>query len=143
MLILGVNATAQEIRIQGSATFSLDKMDISPGDDFDVSMESTERIDIDIKKLDKDAYWSIMVQKNDINWDNQVKIYVRRTNSGNGNGSVWSGWNYTRIGNFNTTFCTGYKKLNNIRIQYKIEGLDVTLESGTYYTDIVYTLFEN
>lgn len=143
LLTLSVWASAQEIRIQGSADFSFTNSELEAGDDFSLSAESTEKINLDIKKLSKDAYWTVQVQKNDINWDNQVKIYVRRTSNGNGKGNVWGGWNFIQINNLNSTFITGYEKLNNIDIQYKLEGIDVTLEAGTYYADIVYTLYEN
>ncbi|MBI1305013.1 MAG: hypothetical protein GC181_00195 [Bacteroidetes bacterium] len=138
-----LESRAQEIRIQGSVSFSFDQIRIEPGGDFDLEAESTDKVNLDIKKLTKNAYWTVMVSKNDVNWDSQVKIYVRRTSSGDGKGFANGGWNYILINNLNSTFLTGYEKLNNIDLQYKVEGMDVSMEAGTYYTDIVYTLFED
>lgn len=111
----------------------------------DYSLETESKQDgvrMDIKKLKKQAYWSVTVYKSDINWNNQVKIYVRRTNSGSGNGSTWGGSNYTQIRNMPQTIMQGYGQLNNIYLQYKLHGISVELPANTYYTDIVYTLYE-
>jgi len=140
-------ALAQEIRLQGSPSFSFANTDIQPGEGFPSQSETTNNINIDIKKLSKNAYWSVSVNKNDTRWNNQVKVFVRRTSSGtsngNGSGSVYGGLNYIQINNLSSTFITGNKKMSNIDIQYKITGVDVTLPADDYYTDIVYTLYEN
>ncbi len=139
------DALAQEIKIQGSPSFSFANTDIQPGEGFPTLSETSNNINIDIKKLSKNAYWTVSVNKNDINWNNQVKIFVRRTSggSGHGSGSVYGGLNYIQINNLSSTFITGDKKVNDIDIQYKITGVDVTLPADDYYTDIVYTLYEN
>lgn len=139
---ISIDSFAQQIQIQGSATFTLKNIDIDPGEDLNYALESTNSINLDIKKLSKNAYWTVMINKSDLTWDNQVKIYVRRTSGGNGKGSVWGGLSYTVINDLPSTFFTGYNQIGNIDIQYKIEGIDVTMEARDYYTDIVYTLYE-
>ena len=148
LLIIGlllINSTAwcQEIRLRGSGKFSYRNADIQAGDDFASEAETSNNIYLEIKKAGQRDYWSVLVSKNDINWDNKVKIFVRRTSSGNGNGSVYGGLNYSQINNLSSNFLTGNGKLDDIDIQYKITGVDVTLPAQRYYTDIVYTLYEN
>lgn len=143
LLLAPFASIAQQIVVQGAANFTYNDADIDPGEDLSSDMESADKINLDVKKLQKNAYWSITVSKNDINWNNSIKIYVRRTTDGNGAGSVWGGQNYIQINNVPSNFLNGYEKLNNIYLQYKISGVDVTLPADSYYTDIVYTLYEN
>ncbi|MFT5724531.1 MAG: hypothetical protein ACI9JN_001650 [Bacteroidia bacterium] len=134
---------AQQIRIRGDVEFAFTYANIQAGDNYTVKSESKQDgVKLDIKKLKRQAYWRVTVCKTDINWNNKVEIYVRRTNSGNGNGSVWGCTNYTRIRNIPQTVMQGYGALNNIYLQYKLNGISIDLPANTYYTDIVYTLYE-
>jgi len=143
VLICNTFANGQEIRIRGDVDFSFTYTNIKAGEDYSLETESKQDgVRMDIKKLKRQAYWRVTVNKSDINWDNQVKVYVPRTSSGNGNGSVWGGTNYTLINNMPQTFMQGQGLLNNIYLQYKLSGISVELPANTYYTDIVYTLYE-
>jgi hypothetical protein len=134
---------AQQIRIKGDVEFSFNYSNIKAGEDYSLETESKrDGVSLSINKLKRQAYWRVTVCKTDINWNNKVKIYVRRTNSGSGNGSVWGCTNYTRIRNMPQTVMQGYGGLNNIYLQYKLNGVSVDLPSNTYYTDIIYTLYE-
>jgi len=141
--LMGLSLFAQEIRIRGSVDFSFSATNIQPGEDYSLETQSKQDgVRLDIKKISRQAYWRVTVNKSDINWDNQVKIYVRRTNSGSGNGSVWGCTNYTQIQNMPQTAMQGQGALNNIYLQYKLTGISVSLPANTYYTDIIYTLYE-
>lgn len=134
--------SAQQIRIRGSIDFT-PGYNIKAGEDYETEIESGSRsVRMDVKKLKKQQYWSVTVNKSDINWDNSILIYVRRTTNGNGNGSTWGGTNYTQVRNIPQTLFQGRGLLNNIYLQYKLSGISVELPASTYYTDIVYTLYE-
>lgn len=136
-------AYAQEVRIRGDVDFSFSYTNIKAGEDYSLETETKhDGVRMDIKKLKRQTYWRVTVNKSDINWDNQVKVYVRRTNDGSGNGTTWGGTNYTQITNMPQTFLQGQGLLNNIYLQYKLSGISVELPANTYYTDIVYTLYE-
>ncbi len=138
-----MGSSAQEVRVRGSVDFSFSYSNIKAGEDYSLETESKhDGVRLDVKKLKKSSYWRIAVSKNDINWDRQVQIYVRRTTNGNGNGYVWGGQNYSEVRNMPATFMQGYGILNNIYLQYKLVGISMELPADTYYTDIVYTIYE-
>ena len=113
------------------------------GENYQVETASRkDGVVMDIKKLDRQSHWKITVYKNDINWDNRVGIYVRRTSTGNGSGATWGGTNYVEIRSMPQNFLQGSGSLTNINLQYKLMGLSIEIPSNTYYTDIVYTLYE-
>ena len=138
---------AQDIRVQGKVEFNFSKhCSIRAGEDYRSYLTSDDdAVNIDIKKLKKNSYWTVAVSKRDIDWDNRVKIYVCRSSSGNANGKkrVWGGTYFQRVRNLPCYFFSGYEKVNNIDIQYQLRGLSSSIESKTYYTEIVYTLYED
>ena len=151
-LILMVFATlgfAQDIVVQGSVSFDFEKhCKIRAGEEYQSYITSDDdAVNIDIKKLKKNSYWSIAVSKRDVDWDNRVKIFVCRSSDGNANYNnkrwVAGGTNFQRINNIPSYFFRGYEKVNNIDLQYQLRGLSANLESKTYYTNIVYTLYED
>ena len=134
---------SQEVRIKGTVEFSFSQSNIKAGENYQVETASRkDGVVMDIKKLDRQSHWKITVYKNDINWDNRVGIYVRRTSTGNGSGATWGGTNYVEIRSMPQNFLQGSGSLTNINLQYKLMGLSIEIPSNTYYTDIVYTLYE-
>lgn len=143
LFLCSLTVFGQQIRISGDVEFAFNYASIKAGEDYSLETESKQDVaKLDIKKLKKQAYWRVTVCKNDINWDNQVKVYVRRTNSGSGNGTVWGCTNYTQIRNMPITVLQGQGALSNIYLQYKLDGISLAVPANTYYTDIVYTLYE-
>lgn len=142
-IFLGLFSYGQEVRIKGSIQFKKISTSIRAGEDFSSELISDDNdVRLSVKKLKKRQYWSISVNKSDITWNSSLNIYVRRVNNGSGNGSVWGGTNYVSIQNMPQQFFQGHGLLNNIYVQYKVSGLSVTVPADTYYTDIVYTLYE-
>ncbi len=143
LVIVSQLGLSQEIRIKGEVEFSFNYSNIKAGEDYELETSSQrDGATLSIKKLKKNSYWSVTVYKSDINWNRSVKVYVRRTNNGSGSGSTWGGSNYRQIRNIPLTFLQGSGTLSNIYLQYKLSGISVNLPSNTYYTDIVYTLYE-
>jgi hypothetical protein len=143
------SAYAQDIVVQGSVSFDFEKhCNIRAGEEYKSYITSDDdAVNIDIKKLKKNSYWTIAVSKRDVDWDNRVKIFVCRSSNGNANYNnkrwVAGGTNFQRIQNIPSYFFRGYEKVSNIDIQYQLRGLSANLESKTYYTNIVYTLYED
>lgn len=140
-------AFAQDIVVQGKVEFNFSKhCSIRAGEDYSTYLTSdADAVNIDIKKLQKNRYWTVAVSKRDIDWDNQVKIFVCRSSNGNANGKrrVWGGTNFQRVHNLPCYFFGGFEKVSNIDIQYQLRGLSTSIESKDYYTNIVYTLYED
>ena len=143
MLLGAFQASAQEIRIRGDVEFTYKYSKIKAGQNYSLETEGKQDgVTMDIRKLKRNSYWAVTVYKSDINWDNSVKIFARRTNRGSGNGYTWGFTNYTRIRNMPQTVMQGYGMLNNIYLQYKLRGISIDLPADTYNTDIIYTLYE-
>ncbi|GGM95293.1 hypothetical protein GCM10010967_30890 [Dyadobacter beijingensis] len=78
------------------------------------------------------------------NWDSALKLSVQRTGNGTGIAILSGGTTYIQLTSTPQTFFTGLLNLtahrDNIPIQYKIEGLSVTLPVKTYTTTVTYTI---
>ncbi|MBO6517867.1 MAG: hypothetical protein JJ975_15080 [Bacteroidia bacterium] len=136
-------AFGQQVTIKGEVEFSFQYANIKAGEDYSLETESKQDgVSMSIRKLKRNSYWAVTVYKSDINWNNKVKIYVRRTNGGSGNGYTWGCTNYTRVRNMPQSIMWGAGGLNNIYLQYRLSGISMDLPANTYYTDIVYTLYE-
>jgi len=89
--------------------------------------------------------WSISAHLSTTsNWDSSLKLYVQRTGNGTGIAILSGGTTYIQLTSTPQVFFTGLLNLtasrDNIPIQYKIEGLSVTLPVKTYTTTVTYTV---
>ena len=89
--------------------------------------------------------WDINISKNDIDWHNDLKIYVKKTGNGESefNTNTLGGVVYQRIENYDQYFFEGTGWIENIPLQYKITGMSVTIPAKTYTTEIIITLLDN
>lgn len=78
------------------------------------------------------------------NWDSALKLFVQRTGNGTGLAILSGGTTYMQLTSSPQQFFSGALNLggnrDNIPIQYKIEGLSVTLPVKTYTATITYTI---
>lgn len=96
------------------------------------------------------AYWSnwrVDVRKSDFLWDSRLKLEVRRSGTGNGQGlffapSIAGGTNYITLSNGNSQFFSGNGVFTNIPIQYRLSGFSVLIPVQNYSTEVVYTLID-
>lgn len=89
--------------------------------------------------------WDINISKNDIDWHNDLKIYVKKTGNGESefNTTTLGGGVYQKIENYDQYFFEGTGWIENIPLQYKITGISVTVPAKTYTTEIIITLSDN
>ena len=94
--------------------------------------------------------WRIDVSKVDIDWNNTLRIYARRTGDGLGYpfwfwyifGAISGGTNFQQITDVDQAFFNGTDSDLDIPIQYSVRGASLTLPAKTYSTTIVYTVTE-
>ncbi|QRQ99867.1 hypothetical protein [Dyadobacter sandarakinus] len=89
--------------------------------------------------------WTISVQQTaTATWDPSLKLFVRRTGDGTGGAIINGGTTYIQVSSTTQSFFGGLLGLSfardNVPVQYKIEGLSVTLPVKTYSTTILYTV---
>lgn len=109
------------------------------------------RIDITNKKWNERIgyQWSVDVRKSDFFWDDRIKIFARRTRDGqpylyaslphNING----GEVFQEVTDFDQYFFQGLRGFNDIRVQYKLEGVSVLIPAERYNTVIIYTITDS
>ncbi len=130
---------AQSISVTGQWNYTIPTIDITEaGEDFiGTYTSSINQVYLDIIFNNR---WAVSVQKNDIDWDNRLRIFVHRTGNGSGIGRINGGQNYRRINNQDFRFITGRNNRNSIPIQYQMRNVSVTLPAYNYVTEILYTL---
>ena len=84
--------------------------------------------------------WSISVQKNNIDWNNKIRIFIHRTGNGFGTGQLRGGKNYKRIKNKDIKFITGNGTRYSIPLQFQIRKVSATIPAHNYVVEIVYTI---
>lgn len=131
--------SAQSISVIGQWNYTIPTIDITDaGEDFTGTYTSSvNQVYLDIIYSNK---WSISVQKNDIDWDDELKIFMHRTGNGYGTGWINGGQNYKIIKNNNFKFITGRDNRNSIPIQYQMRMVSVTIPAHNYVVEIMYTL---
>lgn len=89
--------------------------------------------------------YAITVSRQDINWHGSLDFYARRTGNGTGGNSstISGGTNYLLLSTFDQVLFTGYQRRFDVPIQYRIEGISLTIPSGNYSTNIIYTITDN
>ena len=132
-------ACAQSIIVTGQWNYTIPLTDITEaGEDFTGTYTSNvNQVYLDIIY---DNNWSVSVRKNNIDWDNKIKIWMHRTGNGFGTGKIKGGKRYKRIRNKDIKFITGEKNRNNIPIQYQMRMVSVTIPAHNYVVEIMYTL---
>jgi hypothetical protein len=99
------------------------------------------------QNLDNVIYnsWQIHVSKNNLDWDETLELYIRRTGEGKSdyNTKPLNGDYYQKIESYNNFFFAGQGWISSIPIQLKLSGFSVTLPAKAYATDIIFTLIDN
>ena len=133
---------AQSISVTGQWNYTIPTTDITEaGEDFTgIYTSSVNQVYIDIYYA---WGWAVLVQKNNIDWDDDIQIFVHRTGNGRGSAEIVGGIVYTQINNASITLYTGSKTRLNVPLQYQIRNVSVTIPAHNYIAEIVYTLSAN
>jgi len=142
ILLLVSYLSAQSIRVTGEWNYTIPSNDImEAGEDFSGNYESNlNQVYLDIEY---NRSWRVSVDKNNIDWNNNIRLFTKRTGDGIGSRRVQGGKNYKRIRNQPKYFFRGERNRFYIPLQYKIERVSVILPANTYVVEIVYTLEAN
>jgi len=136
-------SNAQYINVSGEWNYTIPSNDISEaGEDFSGTYTSnSNQAFIDIWYW---RNWKVTVQRNDIDWNNNLDLYIRRTGSGWGTAKkLKGGTNFILIKDRKTNFIRGKGYYFNIPLQYEIRNISVTIPAHTYIVEILYTLQAN
>ena len=102
---------------------------------------------MDIAGISPSTGWKITVSKEDINWPSSFIPSAQRTSIGAACGTC-SGVNigtsvtgYIQITDLEQDFIFGEGTVNNIDLQYRIDGISLAVDADTYQTRVVFTLY--
>jgi len=86
--------------------------------------------------------WRVDVRKNNVTWDNRMKVYVLRTSDGSGNGSISGGESYIEVLDTNTQFFSGSGNRKNINIQYRLAEVSLAVAPNNYISNLTFTIVD-
>ena len=132
----------QSISITGQWNYTIPATDITEaGEDFTgIYTSSVNQVYLDVEHNQK---WAVSVQKNNIDWDDNIHILIHRTGKGYGIGNIKGGQNYIDIPNNETGFVTGNKEHYSVPLQIQIQNVSVTIPAHNYIAEIVFTLTDD
>jgi len=84
--------------------------------------------------------WRVDVRRDAGDWPKGMKLEVRRTGDGMGEGSVVGRQGFVEVGTTYRTLCSGRGDRTNIPLQVRISGCPLDLDVGTHVTSITYTV---
>jgi len=89
-----------------------------------------------------DAIWRVDVRRDSSEWPAGMKLEVRRTGDGIGEGAITGRRGFTEVGRTYRTLCSGTGDRMNIPLQIRISGYPLDLDVGTHVTGIIYTVMQ-
>lgn len=142
---------ALEFKVSGSWNYSVSASEIiEAGTDFIGTYPSNDnQIDIDLRIKPNswnnriEYTWTVDISKIDTEWHPDIEIYARVTNEGKGfgiNPYMYGGEVYQEITDVSQLFFYGSAGRRNIKVQYELREISVTLPAKSYSTTIVYTI---
>jgi hypothetical protein len=137
---------AIDISASGGWTETIDVADLVSGagsDLIDTYQSITNATTANISNcVDDSDNWGINVRRVDGTWDGDLKLYVKRTSDGEGNGSISEGLFYIEITTTDTQLFTGAGNRNNVDLQYELTGMSISASPDNYSTTVVFTVVD-
>ena len=156
-LFSGLSVSAQRVGVEvfGGTSFDMSNLVINDaGSDFSsaIAMESTVYLGISSASQWDNwggtrRSWRINVRREDINWNNDLKLEIARA----GDGSWWyfyfygsiiyDGISYQTVANNSTYFFRGRGLLGDVPIRLRLSGFSLTQGANDYETNVVFTIY--
>lgn len=141
------SALAADIAASGNWSPSVDATDLLTGAGSDLSPEqqsATAEIILDLTNLvsASDA-WRVDISRDDLGWDPDVHLWVTRTSTGSGPGTITGGSSWVELTGVTRSFFSGTGDRAGIGLQLRITGLSIsTLPPSSYASSVTYTLVD-
>ena len=145
------------VSLDGMVAFNEENITINDaGSDFSVTVESESPLYVAIifgnfwdKSSNPNAPWRIEVQKSDYNWNNNLVLETVRAGDGinsknrNKPTKIYDGTNYQTINNMSGYFFRGRGEIEEIPVNFKINGMSVVNGAQDFETKIVFTIYDD
>lgn len=133
---------AADIYATGGWTEVIDASDLVSGAGSDLNSQYESASDATTIDIENAEFYNVYVRKSDSNWHPSLALYIRRTGSGSGGGSVSGGLTYRQVSDADTYFFQGYLPRTGITARYKMTGLSISIPPDTYSTTVILTIIE-
>jgi len=90
----------------------------------------------------KNDNWRVDVRRVDTNWHANFTLQAQRASAGTGAGAISGGTTFINIGTIDMTFFSGSGDRSGINCQYRLTGMSISIDPGTYSTTVIYTLVD-
>jgi hypothetical protein len=135
-----------DLSLSGSWGLALSASDLvsGAGSELPTSADSaTNEVTLDVTLTGGDTdNWRLDVRQSGAFWDPALHVWVRRTGSGTGTGSIADGTTWIEVGSTDTAFFTGAGDRSTIAVQVRVTGLSLTLQPDAYLSNLQYTLVD-
>lgn len=159
-LLGGLLANAQYMELSVDGMVSFDGTDFTineAGEDWSPSVESQSNISVSIEfqsfwdgLFNPNRRWRVEVMKEDLSWNNQVALEIRRTGDGyanwynnQGKTRIDGGENYLVVDGVSRDFINGRGRAYSVPLQLKLSGISVTLGAQDFETNVILTIYDN
>lgn len=140
-----------EFKLKGSWSYTVSASEIiEAGNDFSGTYESNSNQATFTLRLKPNNWnnqieytWTIDIMVSDTDWHPDIGLYARVTDRGKGfgiNPYMYGGETYIPVTSTNQQFLYGSAGRRNVRIQYELRDISVTLPAKSYSTTIIYTI---
>lgn len=144
------------VQIDGDINLNGSSLLISEaGEDFNSIIENTTPVYMAVlyddqlgNKLNPNQRWNVSVHKQNMEWNENLTLQVRRTGDGikyggGGNPQIQNGENYQQITNTPNYFFQGRGQNIQIPLAFKVSGVSVTMGACELETSLVFTVYDN
>jgi hypothetical protein len=86
--------------------------------------------------------WRVDVSRSDVEWNNNLVLYVRRTSNGVGDGTISGGGEYQEVTSSPSALFSGVNNRQFIYVQYKLAGESVQVPIDRYISNVTFTVVD-
>jgi hypothetical protein len=144
-LLVPIHALAGNIAATGGWTRTIDSSDLSsgPGSDLNPSYESAANAtSLD---LTSNSDYRVDVRRTDSAWSGAFTLYIQRTSdgiAGHTSSTISGGTAYQSVSTSDGEFFIGYRDRIGVEVQYRVDGVSVSIGPDTYSSTITFTIVD-
>jgi len=141
LVTLSSMVTAADLTSSGDWVESLNASNLvsGAGTDLPANLESISGTTV-LSVSNVTGSWRVTARRSASTWNSNLTLYVRRTTSGSGTGSISGGDSYVEVTGGDSEIFTGVDARGSISIQYKLTGLAHNIPPATYLSSLVFTV---
>lgn len=141
-LLLFTNAGhAADLTALGNWTETLTASNLAAGAGSDLQNQLVSVAGVStITISDAPGAWVVRARRSSSQWNDSFSLFVKRTSSGSGSGSISGAEAYVEITGSDAEIFSGSESRSSISLQFKLTGLATNVSAATYLSSIIFTV---